>query len=185
MIGAVRPLRPEDVDDVHAMIGELAHYERSAHEVKGSADDLRSCLFASQPAVFGHVAELTEVGDGSRPTKLAGFALWYVTYSTWEGRHGIYLEDLFVRPEHRGTGLGKALLAALAAEAVARGYPRVEWWVLDWNEPAVEFYRGLGALAMDEWTVYRLTGDALPSLAELAPTGAKPTTSSAPGRDGS
>ncbi len=171
MIDAIRPLRPEDVEDVHAMIGELAEYERSAHEVKGSPGDLRSCLFAPQPALFGHVAE---VPGPSGSTKLAGFALWYVTYSTWEGKHGIYLEDLFVRPEHRGTGLGKALLAALAAEAVARGYPRVEWWVLDWNEPAVEFYRRLGALPMDEWTVYRLTGEPLTSLAGRG----RPTTSS-------
>jgi GNAT superfamily N-acetyltransferase len=155
----VRPIRPDDVDEVDAMIRELAAYERAPEQVKGSADDLRRALAAPVPLLFGHVAEAP---DGSG---LAGFALWYVTYSTWEGRHGIYLEDLFIRPEHRGTGLGKALLAALAEEATARGYPRVEWWVLDWNEPALEFYRGLGAIGMAEWTVYRLTGDALSTLA--------------------
>ncbi len=155
---AVRLVRPDDVDDVDAMIRELATYERSLDEVKGTADDLRRALFAAEPRLFGHVVEAP---DGS----LAGFALWYVTYSTWEGQHGIYLEDLFVRPQHRGSGLGKALLAALAAEAASRGYPRVEWWVLDWNEPAVEFYRSVGAFGMDEWTVYRLTGDALTDLA--------------------
>lgn len=156
----VRPITADDVDDVHRMICELATYERSLHEVKGSADDLRAALCAPEPLLFGHVAEAP---DGSG---LAGFALWYVTYSTWEGKHGIYLEDLFVRPQHRGTGLGKALLGALAAEAVRRGYPRVEWWVLDWNEPALEFYRRLGAYGMHEWTVYRLTGDPLSSLAD-------------------
>jgi GNAT superfamily N-acetyltransferase len=156
---SVRPIRTQDVDDVHRMICELATYERSLHEVRGSAADLRAALFAANPQVFGHVAEAP---DGSG---LAGFALWYVTYSTWEGKHGIYLEDLFVRPEHRGTGLGRELLAALATEAVRRGYPRVEWWVLDWNEPALQFYRRLGAVGMDEWTVYRPTGDALGDLA--------------------
>ena len=115
MNGTVRRIRPEDVDDVDRMIRELATYERSLDEVKGSADDLRQALTAPEPLLFGHVAEAP---DGSG---LAGFALWYVTYSTWEGQHGIYLEDLFVRPEHRGTGLGKALLAALA------GGGRVAW----------------------------------------------------------
>ena len=156
----VRRIRASDVEDVHRMIGELAAYERSEHEVKASPEDLARALLADDAKLFGHVAEAS---DGS----LAGFALWYVTYSTWEGRHGIYLEDLFVRPQHRGTGLGKQLLAGLATEAVARGYPRVEWWVLDWNEPALEFYRSLGSVGMDEWTVHRLTGDALGSLADL------------------
>ncbi len=144
------------------MIVELAEYERSAHEVKGSPDDLRRALLSADAKVFGHVAEAPG-GAG-----LAGFALWYVTYSTWEGQHGIYLEDLYVRPEFRGSGLGKQLLAALAAEAVDRGYPRVEWWVLDWNEPALAFYRSLGATGMDEWTVYRLTGPELTRMADRA-----------------
>ncbi len=117
MSGAVRRIRPEDIDDVHAMIRELATYERSLDEVKGSADDLRRALTAPEPMLFGHVAEAPD-GAG-----LAGFALWYVTYSTWEGQHGLYLEDLFVRPEHRGTGLGKGLLAALAEEATRPRLP--------------------------------------------------------------
>ena len=151
-------MTPDDVDDVHAMLCELAEYERSLHEVRASADDLRAALFAAQPALFGHVAE--EPGGG-----LAGFAVWFLNYSTWDGHHGIYLEDLYVRPQHRGTGLGKALLGALAQECVERGLTRLQWWVLDWNEPAIGFYRSIGAEAMDEWTVMRVSGDALGELA--------------------
>ena len=91
--------------------------------------------------------------------------MWFLNYSTWDGHHGIYLEDLYVRPQHRGTGLGKALLAALAQECVERGLTRLQWWVLDWNEPAIGFYRSIGAEAMDEWTVMRVSGDALGELA--------------------
>ena len=161
MDGTVRRIRPEDIDEVDRMIRELATYERSLDEVKGSAEDLRRALTAPEPLLFGHVAEAP---DGSG---LAGFALWYVTYSTWEGQHGLYLEDLFVRPQHRGTGLGKALLAALAAEAATRGYPRVEWWVLDWNEPALSFYR---AWARSGWTSGPSTGSpATPSRRSRAP----------------
>jgi GNAT superfamily N-acetyltransferase len=107
--------------------------------------------------VWCHVAEV----DG----EVAGFALWYLTFSTWVGRHGIYLEDLFVRPAFRGTGVGVSLLRTLASTAIERGFQRVEWAVLDWNTPAIEFYRRAGALPMDEWTVFRLTGDALTSFA--------------------
>ena len=138
----IRRVTPEDVDDVHAMLCELADYERSLHEVQATADDLRAALFADQPALFGHVAESA---DGS----LAGFAVWFLNYSTWDGHHGIYLEDLYVRPEHRGTGLGKALLSALAQECVERGLTRLQWWVLDWNEPSIGFYRSIGA---SRWT---------------------------------
>ena len=106
-----------------------------------------------QPAAYALVAE---TGD-----EVVGFALYFLNFSTWEGVHGIYLEDLYVMPEHRGTGLGKALLKSLAQIAVERGYARFEWWVLDWNTPSIDFYRRLGAVPMDEWTVYRLTGDAL------------------------
>ena len=151
-------MTPEDVDDVHTMLCELADYERSLHEVQATADDLRAALFAAEPALFGHVAEAT---DGS----LAGFAVWFLNYSTWDGHHGIYLEDLYVRPHHRGTGLGKALLSALAQECVARGLTRLQWWVLDWNEPSIGFYRSIGAESMDEWTVMRVSGAALGELA--------------------
>jgi GNAT superfamily N-acetyltransferase len=107
--------------------------------------------------VFAHVAD----HDG----RIVGFALWFLNFSTWLCRHGIYLEDLYVTPEMRGHGIGRQLLAELAALCVERGYGRLEWWVLDWNEPAIGFYRSLGATAMDEWTVYRLTGHALANLA--------------------
>jgi GNAT superfamily N-acetyltransferase len=114
-------------------------------------------LFGEEPALFGHVAE---VG-----CEVVGFALWFRNFSTWDGVHGIYLEDLFVRMDHRGCGLGRALLAELAAECVRRGYSRLQWWALDWNEPAIGFYRSIGAEAMDDWTVYRITGRTLAALA--------------------
>jgi GNAT superfamily N-acetyltransferase len=149
-------IRWAGVDDgpaIVGLIGDLATYERAAHEVQITAADLHTALFAEQPAVFALVADV----DGA----VVGVAVWFLTFSTWLGRHGIYLEDLYVRPEHRGAGHGRALLAALAAIAVERGYGRVEWAVLDWNEPARGFYRALGATTQDEWTVHRLTGDAL------------------------
>ncbi|WP_375423575.1 GNAT family N-acetyltransferase [uncultured Friedmanniella sp.] len=155
---AVRPALVSDVERIHQLVVELAVYERSADEVRATPEQLRTALFGRDPAVFALVAEGP---DGS----VVGFALWFLNFSTWEGGHGIWLEDLFVAPEHRGSGLGKALLSALAEIAVQRGYARFEWWVLDWNTPSLEFYRRLGAVAMDEWTVYRLTGDALRSAA--------------------
>ena len=138
---------------VLALVRELAAYEREPDAVVATEDGLRAALFGDSPAVFCHVAE-----DGG---EVVGFALWFLNFSTWLSRHGIYLEDLYVRPSHRGTGLGKALLETLTSIARERGYGRVEWWVLDWNEPARAFYRSLGARPMDEWTVWRLTGDAL------------------------
>jgi len=156
--GAVRPARPEDVPTMVELVRELADYERAADQVELTADLLSAALFAPSPAVFASVAE-----DGSGA--VVGLAVWFLNFSTWRGRHGIYLEDLYVRPAARGLGLGRALLTELAATCVARGYPRLDWWVLDWNAPALGFYRSLGALPMDEWTVWRLTGDALPALA--------------------
>ena len=152
----IRSATPQDVPHIHRLMRELAEYERSLAEVTATEDDLRRALFADQPAIFAHVAE----HEGS----VAGFALWFLNYSTWLGRHGIYLEDLDVTPAVRGTGLGRALLAELARSCVQRGYGRLEWWVLDWNAPARGFYESLGAAAMDEWTVYRLTGPALHAL---------------------
>jgi GNAT superfamily N-acetyltransferase len=161
----VRPARPGDASGIDAMIRALAEYERAADQVEASADDLTLALFGPDPRVFAHVAEVE--GD------VVGFALWYVTYSTWTGRHGMWVEDLFVLPSARRKGAGRALLAALAQECVSRGYRRLEWWVLDWNTPALDFYRALGASAMDEWTVDRLDGVALSRLAaehpDLAP----------------
>jgi GNAT superfamily N-acetyltransferase len=140
------------------LIRELAVYERELDAVEATEELLREALFGEQPVASCHVA----LGvDG----EVAGFALWYVTFSTWRGRPGLWLEDLFVRPTSRGRGLGKALLQELAAVCVERGYPRFEWWVLDWNEPAIGFYRSLGAVPQDAWTVFRVDGEALVRLA--------------------
>jgi GNAT superfamily N-acetyltransferase len=157
----IRAARPADVPAIQRLIRELADYERSLAEVTATEHDLHDSLFAAQPAVFAHVAE--------HEGEVAGFALWFVNYSTWLGRHGIYLEDLYVTPQQRGRGLGKALLAELAAICVQRGYGRLEWWVLDWNAPAIGFYRSIGAVGMDEWTVQRLAGPALHALAAIKP----------------
>jgi GNAT superfamily N-acetyltransferase len=156
----IRPARPGDAPAIVGLVGDLAEYERARHEVQMDATMLDAALFAPEPAVFAHVVDL----DG----EIVAFALWFLTFSTWVGRHGIYLEDLYVRPEHRGGGWGRALLATLARLAVERGYGRVEWAVLDWNEPALGFYRSLGAVLMDEWTVHRLTGESLRRLAAHA-----------------
>ncbi|MBI1757796.1 MAG: GNAT family N-acetyltransferase [Actinobacteria bacterium] len=160
----IRPAEPPDVPEIVAMVAELAEYERARHEVELTEGSLREALFAPHPAVFAHVA-----ADGDdRPV---GIALWFLNFSTWTGRHGIYLEDLYVRPAHRGAGLGRRLLVELARICVGHGYLRLEWSVLDWNEPALAFYRSLGAAGMDEWTGYRLAGPELRALgatAELA-----------------
>ena len=157
----IRPARPGDVPAIHQLVRELAAYERSLDQVACSEDDLRRSLFAREPAVFALVAE--------HEAAVAGFALWFLNYSTWTGRHGIYLEDLYVTPQARRHGYGRALLAELARICVERGYGRLEWAVLDWNEPAIGFYRALGSVAMDEWTVRRLAGPALAALAAQAP----------------
>ena len=155
----IRPAKPEDVAEIHAMVRELADYEKSLDQAKATPEQLHDALFGERPAVFAHIAE----DDAGR---VLGFALWFLNYSTWTGVHGIYLEDLYVRPAARGTGYGKALLAQLARICVERGYQRLEWSVLDWNEPALAVYRSQGAVPMDEWTVHRLTGDALKAMAE-------------------
>jgi GNAT superfamily N-acetyltransferase len=157
----IRPAAPQDVPQIHRLVRDLAKYEESLDEVTATEDDLRRALFADQPAIFAHVAE----HEGS----VAGFALWFLNYSTWLGRHGIYLEDLYVTPALRGAGLGRALLGELARVCVQRGYGRLEWAVLDWNAPARGFYESLGAAPMDEWTVHRLAGPALQALAGSVP----------------
>ena len=149
----IRYATPGDVPDILRLIRELADYERALHEVKATEEQLHDRLFGDDPKVFAHVAE----HDG----RVVGFAVWFLTFSTWNGTHGIYLEDLFVEPEYRGHGYGKTLLTELARIADDRGYGRVEWSVLNWNEPAIGFYEALGATPQGEWTVYRLTGDAL------------------------
>ncbi len=150
---SIRPATPADAALVLAFIRELAAYERLAHEVDATEESLAAALFGDSPRVFAEIAEWQ-----GEP---AGFALWFYNFSTFRGRHGIYLEDLFVRPAFRGHGIGRALLGHLARRCVAEGLPRLEWWVLDWNEPAIRFYRSIGAVPMEEWTVFRLTGDAL------------------------
>ena len=155
----IREATPADVPEILAMIHELADYEKAPHEVVATPGLLRDALFGPDPAVYALMAEDDETGA------VVGFALWFRNFSTWLGRHGVYLEDLYVRPSHRGHGYGKALLQELARIAVERGYGRFEWWVLDWNTPAIDFYRSIDAVPMDEWTVYRVTGDALGRLA--------------------
>jgi GNAT superfamily N-acetyltransferase len=144
----VRPARADDVPVVLSLIRELADYERSLESAKATEADLLAALFGEAPAAYCHVAE----ADG----EVVGFALWFLNFSTWLGRHGIYLEDLYVRPSARGTGLGRQLLMTLVEIARERGYGRVEWSVLNWNADAQGFYRSLGAVPMDGWTVWRL-----------------------------
>jgi GNAT superfamily N-acetyltransferase len=152
----VRRARPDDVPAIVELVYGLAEYERAPDECKLTAEQLETALFGDAPKVFCHVAEHKGV--------VAGCAIWFLSFSTWRGVHGIYLEDLFVRPETRGAGLGKALLTALAQECVRNGYERLEWSVLDWNTPAIDFYKALGAHPQDEWTIHRLTADALTRL---------------------
>jgi GNAT superfamily N-acetyltransferase len=154
----VRPVRPDDVPAVVGLVRELADYERALHEVRLTEEQLTERLFGDSPALFGHVA----VADDG---EVVGIALWFLNFSTWRGTHGIYLEDLYVSPGHRGTGLGRELLRTLAALCVERGYSRLEWSVLDWNTPSIDFYKAAGAIPMDEWTVFRLTDDALTGFA--------------------
>jgi len=146
-----------DVPAVVAMVHELALFEKAPEHCHLTEDQLHAALFAPSPALFGDVAVTGE-------DEVIGMALWFLNFSTWRGVHGIYLEDLYVRPSSRGSGAGKALLATLAQRCVDRGYSRLEWWVLHWN-PAREFYDALGAVPMDEWVPYRITGPALDDLA--------------------
>lgn len=157
----VRAVTPEDVPEILAMVRELAEYERALDEVVATEEHLHATLFADAPAVFGHVAVTSE-------GRVVGMAVWFLNYSTWLGAHNLYLEDLYVRPEARGSGVGRLLLGTLAGICVERGYRRLEWWVLDWNESAIRFYRSLGAQPMDDWTVFRLAGPELARLAEEA-----------------
>ncbi|MCT2591832.1 GNAT family N-acetyltransferase [Streptomyces sp. N2-109] len=154
----IRTAAPADVPVIRAMVRELAEYERAPEHARATDEQLHSALFGPHPAVFALIAE----DDGGAPV---GFALWFRNFSTWTGTHGVYLEDLFVRPEARGAGHGKALLSALAEICVEHGYERFEWWVLDWNTPSIGFYQSLGAEPMDEWTVFRMSGEPLRALA--------------------
>ncbi|MCZ4514485.1 GNAT family N-acetyltransferase [Streptomyces sp. ActVer] len=153
----IRTATPADVPVIHSMVRELAEYEKALEEVRATEEQLREALFGERPAAFAHIAESA---DGEP----VGFALWFLNFSTWRGVHGIYLEDLYVRPQARGGGYGKALLGELARICVERGYERLEWAVLNWNKPSIDFYEALGARPQDEWTVYRLTDGALAEL---------------------
>lgn len=152
----IRRATPDDVTAVTGLIYDLAEYEKARHECTVTEEQIATALFGDAPAAFCHVAE-----DSG---KVVGLALWFLNFSTWDGVHGIYLEDLFVLPEFRGAGHGKALLTALARECVDRGYSRMSWAVLKWNTPSIEFYDSLGAQPQDEWTTYRLSGAPLAAL---------------------
>jgi GNAT superfamily N-acetyltransferase len=154
----VRQVDLADLADVVGMVRDLAEYEHSLDQCELTVDALRVALFGPSPVLFGHVATLEDAGT-------IGMALWFLNYSTWTGVPGIYLEDLYVRPERRGGGAGRALLAALADECVRNGYRRLQWSVLDWNTPSIEFYKRLGAELTPEWVGCRMTGDALADLA--------------------
>jgi len=154
----IRNAGPGDVQIILNLIRDLAIYEKEEDQAKATADQISKALFASDPTAY---CELVELEDGV----IAGFALWFKNYSTWTGTAGIYLEDLFISPQYRGKGYGKALLIYLAKKCVDNGWQRFQWWVLDWNEPSIEFYKSLGAVPMDEWTVFRVSGEALERLA--------------------
>jgi len=153
----IRPATERDVPLILSLIRELAEYERLSHEIVATEEILRDSLFGERPAAE---VLLGYVGDDP-----AGFALFFHSFSTFLGRPGIYLEDLYVRPEFRGAGVGRVFLRHLARLAKDRGCGRLEWWVLDWNEPAIGFYEALGAVPMGDWTVYRIAGEALDELA--------------------
>lgn len=149
----IRPVTPDDMETVANLVRELAIYEKLEEHAKATPEDFRRNLFGPRPAAEAALAELG--GEA------VGFSLWFTTFSSFRGQPGIYLEDVFVRPQYRGRGIGKALLVMLARLAVERGCGRLEWSVLNWNEPAIGFYRSLGARPMDEWTVYRLDDEPL------------------------
>ncbi|QIG93703.1 MULTISPECIES: GNAT family N-acetyltransferase [unclassified Bradyrhizobium] len=154
----IRRARPDEAGLVFSLVRELAEYEKLLHEVHASEADIAEALFGANPRLYCDIAEWN--GES------AGFAVWFVNFSTFAGRHGIYLEDLFVRPALRGNGIGKALLVHLAKQCLANGWARLQWAVLDWNAPSIAFYKSLGAEMMDEWTICRVSGPALSTLAE-------------------
>src|SRR4029077_8348710 len=157
----IRRARPDEAGLVLSLVRELAEYEQLLHEVEATEAMISEALFGENPRLFCDIAEWNG--------EVAGFAVWFINFSTFSGRPGIYLEDLFVRPALRGNGIGKALLSHLAKACVANGWSRLQWSVLDWNEPSIAFYKSLGADLMDEWTVCRVNGAALTALAKAAP----------------
>ncbi|MFE7776593.1 GNAT family N-acetyltransferase [Streptomyces sp. NPDC057445] len=159
----IRAATVNDVAEIRAMIRELAEYERSVEQARATEEQLREAMFGEQPAAFALIAEDDETGEA------VGYALWFPHFSSWTGTRGMHLEDLYVRPQARGGGHGKALLASLAAICERRGYERFEWWVLAWNEPTIDFYKSLGVDFLDEWRVCRLSGEPLRELAAQVP----------------
>ncbi|MER5468025.1 GNAT family N-acetyltransferase [Streptomyces sp. NPDC002935] len=151
----IRTATPDDIPVIHALVRELAAYEKVPEEARATPEQLREALFGENPAAYAHMA----VDDTT--DEPVGFSLWFLNFSTWRGVHGIYLEDLYVRPTARGAGHGRALLTELARICRERGYQRLEWSVLNWNRPSIDFYESLGARPQDEWTMYRLTDEAL------------------------
>ena len=156
----IRLAEPADTADINSLNFELAVYEKAPEQMVATVEQIKESIFNDHPVAFCHVAEV----DG----KIVGIALWFLNYSTWLGKPGIYLEDLFVQPEYRGHGIGKGFMKTLAQLCIARGYERFQWWVLDWNTLSIEFYKSLGAVPMDEWTVFRLSGDSLKKFANEA-----------------
>jgi GNAT superfamily N-acetyltransferase len=157
---SIRPARPGEAAVVLQFVRDLAEYEKLLHEAVATEAMIDAALFGASPHVFCDFAEW----DG----EVVGFALWFLNFSTFSGRSGIYLEDLFVRPAHRGKGIGKALMVHLAAKCVENGWARLQWSVLDWNTPSIDFYKSLGGILLDDWTVVRVSGDALRRLAQRA-----------------
>ena len=153
----IRVAIKEDAPRILQLIKDLAEYEKAPLEAKATLEQIEESLFSAQPHAFSHVVEV----DGL----VVGISIWFLNYSTWIGKPGIYLEDLYIDPAFRGQGFGLALLKELAKICVERKYERLQWWVLDWNEPSIEFYKSLGAVPMDEWTVFRVSGAALKDLA--------------------
>src|SRR3954451_5983038 len=154
----IRRVRPGEAGLVLSFVRELAEYEKLLHEVQATEADIDVALFGGNPRLFCEIAQWKD--------EPAGFAVWFINFSTFSGRAGIFLEDLFVRPAQRGKGIGKALLAHLAGQCVANGWSRLQWSVLDWNTPSIEFYKSMGAVLMNEWTECRVTGPALAALAK-------------------
>ncbi len=153
----IRLATEADVPQILGLIKELAEYEKAPDAVIASESDIHESLFKPDSVTHCHVAEIDE--------KIVGIAIWFLNYSTWLGKEGIYLEDLYVKPEYRKNGIGLNLMKTLAKICVDRGYERFQWWVLNWNEPSIKFYESIGALPMNEWTVYRLSGEALKKFA--------------------
>ncbi|WP_313407380.1 GNAT family N-acetyltransferase [Aeromicrobium sp.] len=156
----IRPATPDDVPAMVRLVHDLAAYERAPEQCVLTDAMLHERLFGEHPALYAHVAQVDGV--------VVGTAIWFLNFSTWDGVHGIHLEDLYVDPAHRGSGLGKLLLTRLAQVCVERGYSRLQWQVLDWNTPSIEFYRSLDAIDLEEWRTYRLAGEALRALGTVS-----------------